>query len=349
MTGTAHEAAIEVEGVSFTAGKTEILRDVAFAAAAYQTTAILGPSGCGKTTLLRVIAGLERPDTGRVLFEAEDVTDIPSYRRGFGMMFQDFALFPHLTVDGNVGFGLRHSHLPRPTRGERVRALLELVGLSGYGSRTTESLSGGERQRVALARALAPAPRLLMLDEPLGSLDRTLRERLLVELRGILSRLGVSTIYVTHDQLEAFAIADRVAIMRAGRIVREGTPREIYEEPATVFVARFLGMENIVSGECDGLGTVTTAVGRWPGVDGPAGTVDVLLRSNRAAVAEGPGTGVVSGTLSSRLFQGALTRVRVATVAGELEFELPGETPLPPEGGDIYLRVPRVQALARDG
>jgi ABC-type Fe3+/spermidine/putrescine transport system ATPase subunit len=338
--------AVSVEHVSFSVGATAILRDVSLAAGARETTAILGPSGCGKTTLLRIIAGLERPQQGRVLFEGEDIGNVPPHRRGFGMMFQDFALFPHLNVRDNVGFGLRHSRLSRPARKERVAGLLELVGLARYETRTTESLSGGERQRVALARALAPEPRLLMLDEPLGSLDRTLRERLLVELRGILSRLGVPTIYVTHDQLEAFAVADRIAIMRAGRIVREGAPHEIYAEPRTEFVARFLGMDNIIHGERDGAGAVTTPLGRWCDLEGPPGPVRLLLRSDGARVAGSTGEGVVTGEIVSRLFQGQFTRLRLTTLAGELEFDLPGESPLPPEGNAVNIGVPRVQVLA---
>ncbi len=339
---------LAVEGVSFSVGQTEILRDVSIAARARETTAILGPSGCGKTTLLRVIAGLERPQLGRILFEGDEMTGVPAHRRGFGMMFQDFALFPHLDVAGNVIFGLRHSRFQKAKRRERMADLLRLVGMAGYESRTTESLSGGERQRVALARALAPEPRLLMLDEPLGSLDRTLRERLLVELKGILSSLGIPSVYVTHDQLEAFAVADRIAIMRAGRIVREGTPREIYDEPRTEFVARFLGMDNILEGDLDAGGTVTTRVGRWHGIVGVPGTVTVLLRSDGAGVAPKARDGAVSGRLVSRLFQGQFVRARVATPAGELEFEIPGESALPPEGNEAHIHVPRVQLLSAD-
>jgi thiamine transport system ATP-binding protein len=337
-------ARLQVEHVSFAVGNKPILRDVSLQAAT-GTTAILGPSGCGKTTLLRVVAGLERPDRGEVLFEGKPVTDVPAHRRGFGMMFQDFALFPHLDVEGNVGFGLRHSRLPRPQRQGRIADLLDLVGLAGYGSRTTEALSGGERQRVALARALAREPRLLMLDEPLGSLDRTLRERLLVELGTILARVAIPTIYVTHDQLEAFAVADRIAIMNEGTIVRWDTPAEIYADPRTSFVARFLGMDNIVDGERGTDGVVQTALGPWPGTSGACGPVKLLLRGDGALLTESEGPGVLSGTLASRLFQGPRTRVRITTVAGELEFDLAGETALPAVGSAIYVYVPAVQVL----
>jgi ABC-type Fe3+/spermidine/putrescine transport system ATPase subunit len=335
---------LRVEGVSFAVREKAILRDVSLLALPGKTTALLGPSGCGKTTLLRVVAGLERPDRGSVWFDGEDVTGVAAHRRGFGMMFQEFALFPHLDVQGNVAFGLRHQGLTGRRRRARVTELMELVGLSGYERRRVETLSGGERQRVALARALAPQPRLLMLDEPLGSLDRSLRERLLVELRGILRRLNVPTLYVTHDQMEAFALADRVAIMDDGRIVREGTPAEIHGEPRTEFVARFLGMENLVPGTCDG-GRLRTAVGEWCGIAAHNGPVLALLRTEDAELVPAPGEGVVTGELVSRLFQGTRTRVSVQTAAGRLEFELPGSAELPPEGETLHVQVPHVQVV----
>jgi len=337
---------LRVEGVSFAVREKAILRDVSLSASPGKTTALLGPSGCGKTTLLRVVAGLERPDRGSVWFDGDDVTGVPAHRRGFGMMFQEFALFPHLDVEGNVAFGLRHQGMSGGQRRDRVTELMELVGLSGYERRRVETLSGGERQRVALARALAPQPRLLMLDEPLGSLDRGLRERLLVELRGILRRLNVPTLYVTHDQMEAFALADRVAIMDAGRIVREGTPAEIHGEPRTEFVARFLGMENLVAGTCEG-GRLRTPVGEWCGLPAHTGPVLALLRTEDAELVAGPGGGVVTGELVSRLFQGTRTRVAVDTAAGRLEFELPGSANLPPEGEVLHVQVPHVQVVER--
>ncbi|MGH2633385.1 MAG: ABC transporter ATP-binding protein, partial [Tepidiformaceae bacterium] len=232
---TAETDGLVVEDVSFAAGGKEIVSRVSLGVAQGQTLAILGPSGCGKTTLLRLIAGLERPAGGSVRMDGVDLSAVPAHRRKFGMVFQDFALFPHMNVERNVAFGLRKSALPKAAAHARVAELLEIVGLAGFGQRTTEALSGGERQRVALARALAPDPRLLLFDEPLGSLDRGLRERLLVELRAILDRLTIPAIYVTHDQFEAFAVADRMAIMRAGRIVAEGTPRALYEKPGTEF------------------------------------------------------------------------------------------------------------------
>jgi thiamine transport system ATP-binding protein len=213
-----------------------------------QVVALLGPSGSGKSTLLRVVAGLQRPEAGRVLLAGEDVTAAPAYRRGIGVVFQDQALFPHRDVWSNAAFGLRMRNAPRAEIERRVEELLELVGLAGFERRSIATLSGGERQRVALARALAPEPRVLLLDEPLGSLDRPLRERLLDDLERIFETLGVTALYITHDLVEAFALGDRVAILRAGQIVQTGTPDEVWTRPASEEVARFLGLANLRDG-----------------------------------------------------------------------------------------------------
>ena len=207
---------------------------------------LLGPSGCGKTTLLRAIAGLESIDQGRISLNGHDLVAMPVHKRNFGFMFQEFALFPHRTVGENIAFGLRMAGQSKAAIAQRIDEMLDLVNLPGYASRSIFALSGGERQRVALARSLAPNPRLLMLDEPLGSLDRALREELMTELRIILKRLGMTAIYVTHDQQEAFAIADRVVVMHQGRIEQMGAPAEVYNRPASAFVAAFLGFRNLV-------------------------------------------------------------------------------------------------------
>jgi thiamine transport system ATP-binding protein len=228
------------------------------------TLAILGPSGCGKSTLLRLIAGLERPSAGAIRCDGQEVAGIPPYRRGFGLMFQDYALFPHLNVEQNVAFGLRMLNWPRAKQVERVLDMLALVSLPGYGSRQVFHLSGGEQQRVALARSLAPSPRLLMLDEPLGALDAALRKELLNELRQIICRLGVTTIYVTHDQDEALAIAESIILMRAGRVAQAGTAEDLVRRPADTFVAAFLGLGALLPGiaQRDDTGfLVTTAIG----------------------------------------------------------------------------------------
>ena len=310
---------LRVEGVSFVAAGRAIVNDVSLTVAPGETLAVVGPSGCGKTTLLRLVAGLERPAAGRVSFDGEDLAGVPVHRRRFGMMFQDFALFPHLDVEKNVAFGLRGG-ISGPAKARRVGELLDLVGLAGFGKRTVHTLSGGERQRVALARAIAPEPRLLLLDEPLGSLDRGLRERLLVELKTILGRLQIPTLYVTHDQFEAFAVGTQMAVMRDGKIVRHGTPREIFEHPQTEFVARFLGLDNIVPGERSPDGVVTTSAGPRFVAPGKPGPVRVLLRSEDVAVVDATTQNALHATLTGRLFQGAELRVQLATAAGPLEF-----------------------------
>jgi thiamine transport system ATP-binding protein len=206
---------------------------------------VLGPSGSGKTTLLRVVAGLQPPDQGRVLLDGEDLADVPPHRRGIGLVFQDHALFPHRDVFGNVSFGLRMRGDSPEAIAARTAELLELVGLVGLERRRVGTLSGGEQQRVALARALAPEPRVLLLDEPLGSLDRRLRDRLLDDLGRIFGELGSTAIYVTHDQTEAFTLGDRVAVMRAGRVVQVATPDELWAHPHDADTARFLGLANV--------------------------------------------------------------------------------------------------------
>ncbi len=242
---------LAVAGVSFGVGEGELV-------------ALLGPSGCGKTTVLRILAGLTPPDAGEVWLDGREVTALPPERRGIGLVFQNYALFPHLSVAGNVGYGLRFSRLPRRARARRVEELLSLVGLSGYGRRRVHQLSQGEQQRVALARALAPQPRVLLLDEPLSALDAALRVELRRELRALLKKLGVSSLYVTHDQEEALALGDRVGVMRAGRLEQLAPPEELYRAPATLFVASFLGRANLWPGvvrELAGPGRVTVQVG----------------------------------------------------------------------------------------
>ena len=310
---------------------------------------LLGPSGCGKTTLLRVIAGLERPDAGQVCFAGAPVDDVPIHRRGFGLMFQDYALFPHRDVAGNVAFGLRMRRLPRDRIAARVAEMLDLVGLAGYERRRVYELSGGERQRVALARSLAPSPRLLMLDEPLGALDRALRERLLDDLRAILKGVGVTSIYVTHDQAEAFAIADWLVLMSAGRIEQQGPPEQVYQHPATTFAARFLGFANLIEGHvaAEGGAVLDTPLGRLRAA-GPVGSlragdrVTLVIRPEAAALAAPGDTGrqnVVAGQVVRRSFRGSRTRLTIRHSGGrELEFELDGAA-LPEVGRPIALEL----------
>ncbi len=222
-----------------------VLTDIDLTLEEGEILCLLGESGSGKTTLLRIIAGLEPNFSGEVCLRGDVLRDISVHQRGFGLVFQDFALFPHLTVAQNIAFGLEMQGKPAKEREKRVEEMLRLVKLGEFGKRDVSQLSGGEKQRVALARSLAPRPHLLMLDEPLGSLDASLRNQLVLELREIIQEMGVTALYVTHDQQEAYAVADRIAVMNAGRIEQVDTPQAIYQRPRTAFVARFLGLGNI--------------------------------------------------------------------------------------------------------
>jgi ABC-type Fe3+/spermidine/putrescine transport system ATPase subunit len=312
---------------------------------------LLGPSGCGKTTLLRLIAGLETPDGGRVVVDGEDVTPVPPHRRGFGLMFQEYALFPHKDVFGNVAFGLR---MQRPGHGrvaERVAEALEMVGLAGFERRDVSQLSGGERQRVALARSLAPRPRLLMLDEPLGALDRALRERLMEEVPAILHRAGVTAITVTHDQEEAFALADRVVLMRAGRVVQVGAPRDVYRWPASAWAARFLGLTNLVEARVLARGLVETALGTLRVEDSgdevwEQGAVATLLIRPAPARPGRGGPNVLRGVVVERSFRGERYRLGVRHDGGAvLSFHFPTGADLPAPGEPVALSL-ESEALA---
>jgi iron(III) transport system ATP-binding protein len=227
-------------------GKTDAVKDVSLDVERGEFFGLLGPSGCGKTTTLRMIAGLEKPDSGAIEFDGGDITNLPAERRGFGMVFQNYALFPHLNVSENVAFGLRARKRPKSEIRERVNAALELVQLPGYEKRRVDELSGGQQQRVAIARAIAIEPALLLFDEPLSNLDVALREETRGELRELVERLGLTAVYVTHDQEEAFALCDRISVMAGGRILQTGRPRDLYEHPALLSVARFLGRNNLI-------------------------------------------------------------------------------------------------------
>ena len=237
---------LALDGVGVTLAGARILEDVSVDVASGERLAVLGPSGSGKSTLLRVVAGLQPPTSGRVLLDDRDVTDVPPYRRGVGLVFQDAALFPHRDVAGNVGFGPKVAGLDEHARRSRVTEALELVGLAGAEGRVVTTLSGGEAQRVALARALATRPQILLLDEPLGSLDGPLRLRLQDDLRDLFERLSLTVVHVTHDVGEAFALGDRVAILRDGQLAQMATPEALWARPADDWVARFLGLRNIV-------------------------------------------------------------------------------------------------------
>ncbi len=311
---------------------------------------LLGPSGCGKTTTLRCVAGLERPDAGtiavgdRVLFDSASKTAVPLNERGIGMVFQSYAIWPHMTVFENIAFPLRVAKGARPGQ-EEVRSLVEqalaTVGLAGYGDRPATRLSGGQQQRVALARAIVHRPKLLLLDEPLSNLDAALREEMRIELRRLQQQIGVTTIYVTHDQSEALAMSDQIAVMEKGRIVQMGNPREIYFRPANVFVASFIGAANLLSGVCDGavapgaIGTVRLTDGARIGCLFPAGAADgqpttVSVRPESIVFADEP---LLNGTVTAASFLGGSARydVRVGdlvlrVVGGAEDVVAPGKT-----------------------
>lgn len=319
--------------------ETVAVRDVSFTLQEGETLAVLGPSGCGKSTLLRLIAGLEVQDQGDVRFQDRSLTGVPPHEREFGLMFQDLALFPHLDVFENVAFGLRMRRWKDEAVQERVKELLAFMHIPDFARRRVDTLSGGEQQRVALARSLAPRPRLLMLDEPLGSLDRALREDLLQETRRVLQETGVTALYVTHDQDEAFAIADRVLIMENGRPVQVGTPEEVYLNPASPFVAHFLGHRNLVSCQAsrksDGV-MVDSSLGRWllPGGEDQREVVasrSTLLIPPEAVSLHTASEGGIVGTVGEINFQGGRYYVQVTLDGG---LTLTAEVPLTAIGGD---------------
>ena len=280
-----HSEAAAVHRVSLSLGEGELL-------------ALLGPSGCGKTTTLRMIGGFEHPDEGRVLFEGVDITALTPEARGIGFVFQDYALFPHLSVTDNVKFGLRK--LPRAQAQARVDDMLRLVGLEDLGKRRPHQLSGGQQQRVALARALAVAPKLILLDEPFSNLDAKMRVETRQEVRKLLKSTGSAGILVTHDQEEALALADRIAVMDKGRVVQVGTPDEIYRNPVSEFVANFIGRSNIVQGTADGM-NVQTAFGNLPMSRAANGAVQLAVRPEQIMLEPDPAS---AASIVGREFRG---------------------------------------------
>lgn len=329
-----HEGFPTLNGVSLTMNRGEIL-------------CLLGPSGCGKTTLLRIIAGLEKQAKGIVNFEGKNLEKIPAYRRNFSMMFQEFALFPHKNVAENIAFGLKMRDSITKEIQKRVKEMISLVGLEGKEKRNIGDLSGGERQRVALARSLAPNPRLLMLDEPMGSLDRALRERLTLDLRQILKKVKATTIFVTHDQNEAFVLADRIIIVNQGLIEQAGTPEELYRKPVNEFVARFLGFQNFIPVQIVADGTIQSPLGSFklPSSGEKAIGSQMLIRPEAARVLKK--NEVVSDdevfldcTVSDSGFLGAVYQVQVDVGSiGNLMFHLPSNTALPSPGEKICLAL----------
>lgn len=293
-------------------GGTTALDGISLELAPGELVALLGPSGCGKTTALRVLAGLERADEGHILIDGVDVIGTPTNKRDIGMVFQSYSLFPHLTSMQNVEFGLRMRGVEPTDRRRRAAEALELVGLDHHGGRYAHQLSGGQQQRVALARALVTRPRVLLLDEPLSALDAKVRVQLREQIRIIQTELGITTVFVTHDQEEALAVADRVAVMRAGRIEQIGTPEELYARPASAFVADFVGLSNRMPGRVID-GAVVIGTQRLPLIDGstPAGEVAALVRPEDVVFAEAADADSRAGVVLTTSFLGSLRRTRV--------------------------------------
>lgn len=307
MSKPARAVGIEISGVNLSYGSTHVLKDIALSIRPGEFFAFLGPSGCGKTTLLRLIAGFAQAQTGQVLLDGQDVAPLPPWKRDVGMVFQSYALWPHMTVAKNVAFGLEERRLPRGEIDCRVAQALELVGLSAFAERRPAQLSGGQQQRVAVARTIAIEPKVLLLDEPLSNLDAKMRVSVRRELRALQQRLGLTTIFVTHDQEEANTICDRIAVMDGGKIQQVGTPMELYEHPANLFVANFLGSANILDEKS--------------GVPIPPGK-RLVFRPQHAALSA-PESAALRGPVTHREFLGATVRYGVRLGESEVLIETP--------------------------
>ena len=341
-------SAIGVVDVSKRFGGVSAVEDVSLEIGDGEFFSLLGPSGCGKTTTLRMIAGFERPDAGRILLQGGDVTDVPANRRPVNMVFQQYALFPHMSVYDNVAFGLKVKRVPRAEHGERVQEMLRVVSLEGLDRRRARQLSGGQQQRVALARALVNRPAALLLDEPLGALDVKLRKQMQLELKRIQNDLGTTFVYVTHDQEEALAMSDRIAVMNGGHVEQIGTPREIYERPHTSFVADFIGSLNALELRIDELVGVNAVMrlGEAERLVVPVGpghrageSVRVAVRPERVQI-EPVGSPLLNGgsrlegTIAEIVFLGMYTQFHVDTQAGRLVSHRLADESLPGlEGG----------------
>ncbi len=327
-------ALVQVDKISRDYNGTRVVADVSFRMQEGEILCLLGPSGSGKTTLLRLLAGLEQPDAGRFLFDGRDMSTVAPHKRHLGMMFQEYALFPHKNVGDNIRFGLEMLRWSGDRQQQRVREMLNLVGLKDMEKRRIDELSGGERQRVALARSLAPQPRLLLLDEPLGSLDRVLRDRLAEEIRSILKSQQVTAVFVTHDQAEAFAVADTIAILRRGHLEQIDRPEKIYRKPNSVTVAAFLGFRNLI--DCRHHQPAALFTQLTPELTNFSGRL--LIRPEGARLS-GQRTGdgnrpQLAGRVTKKQFQGQIYALEIKKNGLQLHFDLPID-PAPPEIGAL--------------
>ncbi|SDV50493.1 ABC transporter ATP-binding protein [Chitinasiproducens palmae] len=356
QTGASDDARfVQIVDVVKRYGETTAVRDVSVSVRRNELFALLGSSGCGKSTLLRMLAGFETLSAGRILIDGQDMADLPPYRRPVNMMFQSYALFPHMNVAANVAFGLKQEGLPRADIRERVAHALELVQMSRYAGRRPDQLSGGQQQRVALARSLIKRPKLLLLDEPMSALDKQIRQRTQIELVEILKQVGVTCIMVTHDQEEAMTMASRVAVMNEGEILQVGRPDEVYNYPNCRFVAQFIGSTNLFDGrvvedEPDHVYVESPDLPRRlyinHGITGPLGmAVSVSLRPERIAVVDQPPTGDFNWTearVANRAYMGAYSHYHLVLPSGkavtaQVSSAMPGEA-LPAAGATVYLR-----------
>jgi spermidine/putrescine ABC transporter ATP-binding subunit len=314
------DADVYLRGVSKTFGTVPAVRDLTLAIPRGVFFSLLGPSGCGKTTTLRLIAGFEQPGAGAVFIRRTDVTAVPPYRRDFAMVFQNFALFPHLSVAANVAFGLRMRRIGGAERGDRVKEALALVKLAGYGERYPKQLSGGQQQRVALARAIVVRPAVLLLDEPLGALDKSLREDMQVELRQLQRQLGITTVFVTHDQEEALTLSDQVAVMRDGAVEQLGSPRALYERPRSEFVAGFLGASNFFDARVVGHGAVEIAGQRMnlAGDHGIGAALRIAVRPEKIALHRSSADRGLQARIREIVYRGATTHLYLDSAAGPI-------------------------------
>ena len=300
------------------------MRDLSLEVSRGSLIALLGPSGCGKTTTLRMVAGLEQPDRGRVVVDGRDVTRLPPFQRRMGVVFQSYALFPHMSVLANVGFGLRMQGVRGAERQRRAAEALEMVGLGAHAAKRPRQLSGGQQQRVAVARALAIEPDVLLLDEPLSALDAKLREELRVEMRALQRRVGATAVFVTHDQAEALALADLVAVMQEGEVAQLGTPEEVFERPATPFVAEFVGRSARLLGVAEGGGVRAGPVLLQAASAPKSGAVQAFVRPHRIRLLEEPAAAdnVLDGTVTALDYTGEVVQIVVDTMAGRVPVDL---------------------------
>ncbi len=328
-------AIIQLENVSKSFGEEDILENFSVEIGRHEFVTILGPSGCGKTTTLRLIGGFERPDSGRILFDGEDITNLPPYKRRLNTVFQKYALFPHMNVFDNVAFGLSIQKMDKELIREKVSNILKLVNLSGFEKRNITSLSGGQQQRIAIARALVNEPEVLLLDEPLGALDLKLRQEMQLELKKIQTKLGITFVYVTHDQEEALTMSDEIIVMHNGKIQQKGTPVDIYNEPENAFVAGFIGESNIIDGIMKKDLLVTFAGQDFECLDSGFDEnelVDVVIRPEDIKFSTT--NGKIPGTVQSVVFKGVHYEMHIS--AADFDW-IVHSTTMEPEGTKVYL------------